>query len=376
MNSAFQFLCRTKTAFGSHALFHLSFDLSCMNAHKPFVITDQAACDAGLDLQLARAFQDAHVPLGIAVLEDTSEMESLYRLFVDKGYDSIIVLGTGMVVQTAKALNLALCTGPETLRSSAGPRQINASLLPLAVIPTHPGSGQETTGETTFLHHVFASPFLMPDLLIITADTMLGTPCDVVMDSGLTSLALCCEAFVFSDNPFVRSFAGPGICMVMENLIFLVQNPGKEELLCQKAGKDRRQPLAQLAHAAALSGFIRSNVPDLKTLQAGLHAGEPGIAPKAGLSRGLCMVLALLDMFENSKDTSAWLGKLLLPLTDAQHYATVCGTGQADAAIQTIRDLLQKLSRILSKDFGTLEQAGLTNGQVLKISEPPFLRQS
>jgi alcohol dehydrogenase class IV len=72
--------------------------------------------------------------LGIATLTDTRdhlhEIETLHRLFVEKGYDSIMALGTGPVVQIAKILNLTVCLGPEILRSSAGPQQIKRPLPP------------------------------------------------------------------------------------------------------------------------------------------------------------------------------------------------------------------------------------------------------
>ena len=364
------FLCRTKTAFGIQALAHLPFDLSGMHAFKPFVITDQAARDAGVHMELARACRDTRLTLGLATLTGAGDLEALYHLFEDKGYDSIIALGTGPVVQTAKSLNLALCHGPERLRSPAGPAQLNSPLLPLVYIPTHPETGQDTTGETVFSGRSFVSANLMPDIAVITADTMLGTPQDAVLDSGLSSLAACCEAFAFSGSPFARSYAGAGISLVMDTLLFLVQLPDQGEVLCQKAGKPRQLPLAKLAHAAAVSGYIHSNYPDLKTRQAGACIRAVHPAPPADLSAGLCEALALVHILENSKDTCPWLGKLLLPLTDAAHYAGVSGPGQPEAAVQVIRQLLQALSETIPQGMPkTLDEAGLTSRQISAMSD-------
>lgn len=370
MTALNHFLCRTKTAFGTHALAHLPFDLSGVNARKPFVITNQAARDAGMHLVLARACRDTHLALGVVTLTEAGDLETLYHLFVDKGYDSIIVLGTGQVVQTAKALNLAVCHGPERLRSPAGPGQIKGPLLPLVYIPTHPETGQDTAGETFFSGHCFVSANLMPDIAVITADTMLGTPRASVLDSGLSSLATCCETFAFSGNPFARSYADAGICLVMDTLLFLAQQPDHGDLLCQKAGKLRQLPLAKLAHAAAVSGYIQSNFPDLKTLQAGAHITASHPAPSAALSSGLCRALALVHLLENSKDTCPWLGKLLLPLTDAAHYANIPGPGQPDAAVRVIRELLHALSETLPQGMPkTLDEAGMTTRQISEISD-------
>lgn len=370
MTALNHFLCRTKTAFGTHALDHLPFDLSGMNARKPIVITDQAARDAGVHLALAGACRDTHLALGLATLTDAGDFETLYHLFVDKGYDSIIALGTGLVVQTAKALNLAICLGPERLRSPAGLGQIKGPLLPLVYIPTHPETGQDTAGETFFSGYCFVSANLMPDIAVITAETMLGTPQAAVLDSGLSSLATCCEAFAFSGNPFVRSYADAGIRLVMDTLLFLAQQSDHGDLLCQKAGKNRQLPLAKLAHAAAVSGYIQSNFPDLKTRQAGAHFTALHPAPSASLSSGLCMALALVHLFENSKDTCPWLGKLLLPLTDAAYYAGVPGPGQPDAAVRVIRKLLHALSETVPGGMPkTLDAAGLTPRQISQITD-------
>ncbi len=364
------FLCRTKTAFGTQALTHLPFDLSGMNARKPFVITDQAARDAGVHLALARACRDTHLALGVVTLTEAGDLETLYHLFVDKGYDSIIALGTGQVVQTAKALNLAVCHGPERLRSPAGPGQIKGPLLPLVYIPTHPETGQDTAGETFFSGHCFVSANLMPDIAVITADTMLGTPRTAVLDSGLSSLATCCETFAFSGNLFARSYAHAVICLVMDTLLPLAQQSDHGELLCQKAGKLQQLPLAKLAHAAAVSGYIQSNLPDLKTRQAGAHITAIHPAPSAALSSGLCMALALVHLLENSKDTCPWLGKLLLPLTDAAHYAGVTGPEQPDASVRVIRELLHALSETLPQGMPkTLDAAGLTSRQISEMSD-------
>ena len=370
MTALHHFLCRTKTAFGTHALAHLPFDLSGMHAHKPFVITDQAAKDAALHLELARACRDTHLLLGLAILTDAGDLETLYHLFVDKGYDSIMALGTGQVVQTAKALNLAICHGPERLRTPAGAGQLNRPLLPLVYIPTHPETGQDTAGETFFSGRRFVSANLMPDIAVITADTMLGTPGAAVLDSGLSSLAICCEAFAFSGSPFARSYAGAGICLVMDTLLPLAQQPDHGDLLCQKARKTRQLPLAKLAHAAAISGYIQSNYPDLKTRQAGARVMAVGFDQPAVLSAGLCMALALVQLLENSRHTCPWLGKLLLPLTDTAHYAGVPGPGQPDEAVRIIRQLLHALSETVPRGMPqTLEEAGLTPRQISEMSD-------
>ncbi|MCF8092820.1 MAG: iron-containing alcohol dehydrogenase [Desulfotignum sp.] len=335
MTDLSHFLCRTKTAFGAHALSHLPFDLSGMDACKPFVITDQPARDAGLHNLLTAAFKDSDMALGITTLTDFDDIEPLYHLFVDKGYDSILALGTGPVVRTAKRLNLAVCMGPEILRSDAGPQQINRPLLPLAFIPTLPSDGCETT-MTLVLDRFFVSPFLSADLAVVTPEAMLGAPDNRILDAGLTSLAVCCQAFVLSGSPLVRPHAATGIRLVMDTLLPLIQPPGQDELLCQKAKKNRQLPLAKLTLASVLSGYIRSHIPDLNTYLIQVS--------------GMDMALALIPMLDTCKGASPWPGKLLLPLTDPDRYTAVPGHLRPEAAIQTIQQLVRDLSWTLPEE--------------------------
>jgi alcohol dehydrogenase class IV len=343
MTDLFCVNCRCNIAFGTGALSHLPFDLSGMNVWKPFVITGPQARDAGLYQDLATAFRDTDTTLGIATLADdtffdTRDIERLYHLFVDKGYDGILALGKGPVVQAAKILNLAVCLGPEMLRPGKGPKKINAPLMPLAVIPTGPSDGRETDTTTMSASQAFVSEFLMPDQVVITADTMLGTPENQVLTAGWRCLAVCCNAFVFSSNPLISAFAATGIRLLTDALPFLVNHPGHDELQCQKARKNRRLPLARLTHAAALAGMIRANTPELKTKH------------DAGAESGQSIIQALIHHLETGMRVPSRLGDLFLPLTDPDRYTAVPGHLRPEAAIQALKQLAQDLSRPIRRE--------------------------
>ncbi|MFU8769009.1 MAG: iron-containing alcohol dehydrogenase [Desulfotignum sp.] len=340
MTALLQFFSRTKLCFGSHALAHLPFDLSAMNGWKPFVLTDPPGKDAGLHLDLARAFRNSDIPLGIAALSDDQpgacqEMEDLYHLFVDRGYDSIMALGTGPLVRTAKLLNLTVCLGPEILRSPAGPEQLVTPLLPMVFVPTRPSEGWETAMEVTHQDRTFVSEFLLPDLTVISPDIMLGTPENQILDAGLTCLAVCGNAVAFSGNPLVRAHAATGIRLVRDALPYLVRHPDPDEIFCRKSRKNRRRPLAFLAHAAALSGIIRANTKDLPPRSSDNLSGRKA-------------ALALVQDLKARKTLSPGLSHLLLLLTDPDRYAASPGSRRADAAILAVETFIHDVS-------GTLE---------------------
>ena len=336
MISSFQFSCPIKTSFGAHALYHLPFDLAGMDAGKAFIITDQCACDAQLDMQLSNAFRDSDTGTGVAKLTDQDFtdpqlFEKLYVLFTEKGYDSIIVLGTGMLMQIAKILNMAVNQGPEFLSLFAEKQAVNKPLHPLVYIPTLPTDGSETGMNATFQDKNFVSNYLMPDLLVISPDLMLNPPDDMLINSGLSSLTVCCEAFVFSDNPLARPYAELGISLIMDSLLPLLQDSDRDkdraiDVKYGKASAKQQLNLAELVHASAISGFLKSNIRDMKTPEK---------------TTGQDMVQELLNIFKNTD--SPWLTKLLLPLTNQEQYSGTAESRRPELAVQTIRNFLNKV---------------------------------
>ncbi|MCP4718206.1 MAG: iron-containing alcohol dehydrogenase, partial [Desulfobacteraceae bacterium] len=122
----FTFLCRTKIGFGMNALEHLPFDLSSMGSQKPLVLLDKDAQLGGSTKPLARAFKESGMTLGLCPPIDGTRdsdnklkiLKKFYQIYIDKGFDSIIALGTGKVADMAKALNIAVTLGPDTLKTT------------------------------------------------------------------------------------------------------------------------------------------------------------------------------------------------------------------------------------------------------------------
>lgn len=344
------FLCRAKTAFGNHALAHLPFDLISSDSRKPFVVMDADAVNAGFKKILANAFRDADLSLGIAATEaaDTDALESCFGYFTDRGYDSIIALGGSTAVTLAKALNLAVCLGPDVLRDPAGANRIRPPLNPLAYLPTGPGNGTETTGFLAFGDQTFPSHFLTPDLVVISPDLMLDADRSDILDAGLAGLAVCCESYALSGNPAARSYADLGISLTMETLFPLFREEFGS-MLNRKTASQKRMAMAKLSHAIVISGYLRTNGPDLKT-------------PDFQSVSGLAMALALPEILTGTADRE-WLGRLLLPLTGPDRYASVPAAQRPDAALRTIRDIFNELFRMTGgRTPRTLEEAGLGKG--------------
>ena len=188
-------------------------------------------------------------------------------------------------------------------------------------IPTRPGPCGDTAAALEFGGKTFVSPYLMPDLVVISQAFMLVKPeLAALTDAALAGLAVCCEAFALSGNPPARAYAGMGIGLVMENLLPLVSD-GDNEMpgWVQRDRKDR------LAHTSAVAGYILANCPELGVL----NAPDPAVA--------------LLEILGSHLQETPGLADLLLPLTNEETFASTPRIQRPGLAIQTIQNLLNRL---------------------------------
>src|SRR5690606_15951932 len=146
----FEFFCPVKIVAGAAALEHVPYELASIGATKPLVITDKGVRAAGLvDVVL-----DALAHAGSAtppVYDDvppdsgTDIVAAIAQVYRSRGCDSLIALGGGSVIDTAKAVNILVSEGGDDLRAYSGTGVVKRRLRPLFVMPTTSGTGSEAT---------------------------------------------------------------------------------------------------------------------------------------------------------------------------------------------------------------------------------------
>ena len=111
-DSCFTFTCPVKTNSGNIALENLPVELSGLNAGKPLVVTNIAKVGRKAVRTLTGAFGDSGMSLGVfdslGDKVDPALIEQLRTTFIEEEYDSIIALGGGTIVDSAKILNLTV----------------------------------------------------------------------------------------------------------------------------------------------------------------------------------------------------------------------------------------------------------------------------
>ena len=109
----YEFFSPVKIISGHKALENLPYELDQMGAHKPILITDQGVTKAGLVQKVVDTFADSEAVIGAIfdqVPQDSSskvvnEIAGIYR---QAGCDSIVAVGGGSVIDTAKGVNIVI----------------------------------------------------------------------------------------------------------------------------------------------------------------------------------------------------------------------------------------------------------------------------
>lgn len=148
--SYFEFHNPAKILSGKTAVKNVPFEIKRLGASRPLVITDQGVVGAGLIDILKGAFKNTDVTIG-AIFDKTPPDSSMKivgeiaDVFRQNDCDSLIAVGGGSPIDTAKGVNIIVSENTDDLMSYLGADVLEATLKPFIVIPTTSGTGSEVT---------------------------------------------------------------------------------------------------------------------------------------------------------------------------------------------------------------------------------------
>ncbi|MDX9816825.1 MAG: iron-containing alcohol dehydrogenase, partial [Smithellaceae bacterium] len=145
----YDFCCRVRIVSGQNALENTPAMLKKMKAHMPLIVTDKGVVGAGLVDVMRSAVGDeldlSNVYDNVPVDSDYKVVDEVAKIYRQKNCDSIIAIGGGSVIDTAKGANIVASLGGNTLLDYEGFSAVKRKLNPLVVIPTTAGTGSEMT---------------------------------------------------------------------------------------------------------------------------------------------------------------------------------------------------------------------------------------
>lgn len=190
---------------GKNARAKLPQILQTLGCHKPLIITDKVMVSLGYvaDIQdLLKASQIDSNYFDETIPEPTSSsIEAGVAYVKSHQFDSIIAIGGGSPIDSAKAISILASFGGE-ISDYKFPRQVNETGLPIIAIPTTAGTGSECTRFTIITDDQSSEKMLcagmgfLPVAAIIDYQLTMTLPARTTADTGIDALTHAIEAYV------------------------------------------------------------------------------------------------------------------------------------------------------------------------------------
>lgn len=354
----FSFSCPLKINCGSRALENLPAELSAFNASAPLILASRDQVGKKRVSSVVDAFKTSGLTLGIYDrLPDQPQpdlMPVLARMYRDGGCDSIIVLGHGSVVDTAKCLNLRVSAGFHRGAGDSGREAVEPGPLhPLMLVATAGGNGDEVTGYANDGVRRLCSPRLIPTAAFIDPAIMVDRNDRDVVDGALIALVHAVEAFLDdSAGPMGRAYASSAIELIMKHLPDVLRQTDRKKNLC-----------------AAVNGQVAAGCAFFSSSPGICHVMATGLKEGTDLPLGFLMAILLPHMVaEAGFNQPDRVGELLYPIAGADNFAVTAADLKIPRTIALFWEFFDALNAELSLRIpSSIAGAQLTDDQIERV---------
>ncbi|HUH66576.1 MAG TPA: iron-containing alcohol dehydrogenase [Syntrophales bacterium] len=330
----YEFCSRVRIISGHNALEKIPEALTRLTAVKPMIVTDKGVVGAGLIDAVLGAIGNS-VSVG-ALAEDVPPdsdlrvVNNLAKTYLERGCDSIIAVGGGSVMDTAKGINIVVSERACDLMEFSGANSLKRPLRPLIAIPTTAGTGSEVTAVAVIKDHdkhlkmLFVSNFLLPDVSVVDSRMTSTLPPAVTAATGMDALSHAVEAYTcLAKNPLSDAHAMAAIRLISDNLLKVTRNPGE---------MDGR---LSMANAATLAGIAFGN-----SMVGMVHTIGHSVGSICGVPHGVCMAILLpYGLLYNRHKNGHLTAELLFSLAGPDVYANTPRERRTDEVIERIRKM-------------------------------------
>ncbi len=369
----YEFLNSVKIMSGENALENLPHELKMMGAKKPIVLTDAILAKCGTLDKVQKAFKGFDIDVTETYTEippDSSikVINEIAGIFKAKGCDSIIALGGGSVIDTAKGLRIVIEQGGTDIMDYMGldslPRK---DRIAFAVIPTTSGTGSECTNVAVIANPdknvkmEFISYDLLPDFAVLDPRMTETMPPKITANTGVDALVHAIEGYTcLQKNPLSQSYAFAAIRLITTFLPKAVLEGGNHEYRLA------------MSNAATMAGIAFSN-----SMVGLVHAIGHAVGGVAHVPHGIAMSILLPHVMKFNLETlKPAYAELLLPLAGAEIYATTPKEERAQKAIEFVTAFIKqfesvglptKLSdaKVTEDQFDAIAQTAINDGAIV-----------
>ncbi|MCL6452654.1 MAG: iron-containing alcohol dehydrogenase [Alicyclobacillus sp.] len=305
-------------------------------AKRPLLITDAGLRRAGVVERIERLFAES--PVRLAGVFDRVAQDARATLvneaaaaYAELGADSLVALGGGSVLDTAKGVKWMISKGLRDIREGLGGRLVERwpaaqpMSVPHVALPTTAGTGAEVSPIAVIYHEAagvkvnILHPYINADVAILDPFLTTGLPPFITAFTGFDALTHAVEAY-FSprSNPITDGLALHAVRLIVENLPLAVHHGGnvaaREQMLLAStmaitafSGSLHAIPVHNLAHVfgaqfgiphglanAVLLPAVMRAMPEFYTSRAAQFAEAVGAPGRSGGLEGLISLLERL----------------------------------------------------------------------------------
>lgn len=360
----YEFYSPVKILSGDLALENIPHELDQIQKKRPMLISDNFLKDLGLAKILKEAVKDERIEIGaefydVPVDSSVDVVNEIAAIFRQTRCDSLIAMGGGSVIDTAKGVNIVISENENDLLKLMGAEMLKKPMLPLIVVPTTAGTGSEATLVAVIADRVrhikmpFTSYKLIPDIAVLDVRMTRTLPAKITAATGMDALTHAIEAYsCLQKNPMSDAYAAQAIRIIGDTLVSTVQD-----------GNKPKQRLA-MANAALMAGIAFSN-----SMVGIVHSIGHSLGAVAHIPHGIAMSILLpYGMDFNLSLCDSYYAEIYRLLSDDEEFILTQKKDRGAAAIRKIFTMRKELLQIADLP-DTLKKAGVTVDQFDEIAE-------
>lgn len=361
----FEFQNAVKLLCGELSLERISIELEHLGASRPLVLSDAVLSKIGTLEQVTEAMQSEGITTGatytdIPVDSSLAVVNKIAAYYREKGCDSIVAVGGGSVIDTAKGVRLVLSQDTDDILAISGVENLTRGKhIPFVVVPTTAGTGSECTGVAVIRNDAngvkmeFLSPFVEPDVAVIDPRMTLGLPPKATASTGMDAMVHAIEACTCQQaNPLSTAYGTAAIRMIAENVEEATRN-----------GSNKQARFA-MALASTMAGIAFSN-----SMVGAVHAIGHALGGVCHVPHAVAMTILLPHVMRYNLSHCAGAYAALLPWLAGMDTALKTPVEKrAGAAIAFVETLGERLNALCGLPL-TLSDAGVQKDDFAKVAE-------